>query len=559
MKIQSLPSFFIVLCMLFSCGNQEKSEESFELEISLKMNEATNYYQKGEYNKSISVLENLTKYHQLTKYKRERTSIYYDLACNHALIGNKNEALTYLEKAVDSGFAAVSHIERDDDLQLIRNEERFKRLVYQLKREQKLWDNPFINTHFRNNISEHEKIAGLSKLWSEIKYNFINFDLIPDINLDSLYLVYLTKVRETASTLDYYKVLQEFCVHLKDGHTKVNFPEELRSQINGRVPIQTRLVEDRIIITKVFDKGLVKKGIDPGVEITYVDGYEAKTYADKFIRPYWTSNSKHGRNRTIFEYAFLRGPVGKQVILTCKDARGKIFNITLTRLKRIPGKWEPVIYRQLEDNIGYLNIKSFYADEIVNTVDSVFSQIMNTDALIIDLRENGGGNGRVGWTILGYFFDKPFRIFNWKSRVYRPFWRAWGQREEIYEKDNTIKFADAKKYYAGQVVLLTRARTASMAENFCVGFNIMNRGKTIGGPTMGSSGTPLFFSLPGGGSGQVVTTRSFFPDGTDFIGTGVQPDIEVYPTIDDFRSGVDRVLDKAVEYLNNNIKLCVGK
>ena len=37
-------------------------------------------------------------------------------------------------------------------------------------------------------------------------------------------------------------------------------------------------------------------------------------------------------------------------------------------------------------------------------------------------------------------------------------------------------------------------------------------------------------------------------------GCGVQPDMEVYPTIEDFRIGKDRVLEKALEYLNNQIR-----
>ena len=545
----------IFLLFLVSCNDDYNTLPDISFLIRSRMSKATFHYQMKENKKAVPILESLIKHPQLIKNKRERISIYYDLACNYALLGNKERALTCLEKAVEYGFANFSHIESDSDLKNIRKDERYLKIIEDLKREQGLWENPFINTPYHANISENEKIAGLSKLWSEIKYNFINFDLVPDINLDSLYLAYLPKVKETASTLEYYKLLQKFCVHFKDGHTKVNFPKELRSQINGRVPIQTRLVEDRVIITKVYDENLIQKGITPGVEITHVEGYNAKEYADKFIRPYWTGNSEHGRNRAIFEYAYLRGPVGKSVIITCKSASDKIFNLELARLKRIPGKWEPVVYRQLENNIGYINIKSFYADEIVTQLDSVFSKIMETDALIIDLRDNGGGNGRIGWAILGYFTDKPFQIFKWKSRLYRPIWRAWGRREEAYEEKPSLKMADDKKYYSKPVVLLTRSRTASMAENFCQGFQIMNRGKIIGGPTAGSSGTPLFFSLPGGGSAQVVTTKNMYPDGKELLCYGVQPDMEVYPTIEDFRMGRDRVLDKALEYFNKNIKL----
>ena len=555
MKKQLTLLLVIIVAIFSSCSDLNKAEEMSDLDISLKINEATIYYQNGEYNKAILILEGLIKHPKFIKLKKERISIYYDLACNHAFLKNKERALTCLEKAVEYGYADFSHIESDSALEGMREDERYIKIVTDLKREQRLWENSNFNTPYRVNISENEKIAGLSKLWSEIKYNFINFDLVPDINPDSLYLAYLPKVRETASTLEYYKLLQKFCVHFKDGHTGVNLPKELNSQIRGRVPIQTRLVEDRVIITKVYDKKLGEKGITPGVEITHVDGYDAKIYADMFIRPYRTTNSEQGRNRTIFEYAYLRGPIGQLVKITCKNASGKSFKVELPRLKSIPGEWEPVVYRQFENNIGYINIKSFYADEIITKFDAVFSKIMETDALIIDLRDNGGGNGRIGWSILGYFTDKPFQIFKWKSRLYRPIWRAWGRREEIYEEKPTLRMADERKYYSKPVVLLTRARTASMAENFCVGFKIMNRGKIIGGPTMGSSGTPLFFSLPGGGTGKVVTTRSSYPDGKEFIGVGVQPDIEVYPMIEDFRTGRDRVLEKAIEYLNKKIKL----
>lgn len=167
------------------------------LDISLKTTEATIDYQNGEHNKAISILESLIKAPQLINYKKERISIYYNLACNHALLGNKKWALTYLEKAVEYGFANFRHIESDRDFGNIQGDERYKKIVADLKRDQGLWENSFINTPYRTNISENEKIVGLSKLWSEIKYNFINFDHVPFLNADSLYIAYLQKVRAT--------------------------------------------------------------------------------------------------------------------------------------------------------------------------------------------------------------------------------------------------------------------------------------------------------------------------------------------------------------------------
>nr|GFD02801.1 hypothetical protein [Tanacetum cinerariifolium] len=66
-----------------------------------------------------------------------------------------------------------------------------------------------------------EKVAGLSKLWEEAKYNFAYFDHLPGFDWDKLYLEYLPKVQATTSTLAYFRLLQQFYAQLHDGHTGV--------------------------------------------------------------------------------------------------------------------------------------------------------------------------------------------------------------------------------------------------------------------------------------------------------------------------------------------------
>jgi C-terminal processing protease CtpA/Prc len=61
----------------------------------------------------------------------------------------------------------------------------------------------------------------------------------------------------------------------------------------------------------------------------------------------------------------------------------------------------------------------------------------------------------------------------------------------------------------------------------------MDRGKIVGQPTGGSTGQPLIIGLPGGGSARICSKRDRYPDGTEFIGVGVQHDVEVLPTIAD--------------------------
>jgi carboxyl-terminal processing protease len=45
----------------------------------------------------------------------------------------------------------------------------------------------------------------------------------------------------------------------------------------------------------------------------------------------------------------------------------------------------------------------------------------------------------------------------------------------------------------------------------------------------------------------IAVKRQYFPDGSEFEGVGIKPDIEVHPTVEDLRSAKDPVLEKALE------------
>ena len=106
-----------------------------------------------------------------------------------------------------------------------------------------------------------------------------------------------------------------------------------------------------------------------------------------------------------------------------------------------------------------------------------------------------------------------------------------------------------KKAYTKPVVVLTSGRTFSAAEDFVVAFDTMNRGKLIGETTGGSTGWPLSFAVPGGIMARVCMKRDTYPDGQEWVGTGVKPDIEVHPKIADLQAGRDTVLEAALRYL----------
>jgi C-terminal processing protease CtpA/Prc len=71
----------------------------------------------------------------------------------------------------------------------------------------------------------------------------------------------------------------------------------------------------------------------------------------------------------------------------------------------------------------------------------------------------------------------------------------------------------------------------------------------VGEPTTGSTGMPLSIALPGGGSARIVTKHDTYPDGREFLGVGIQPDVFVEPTVADLMAGRDGMLEEALMVL----------
>lgn len=103
--------------------------------------------------------------------------------------------------------------------------------------------------------------------------------------------------------------------------------------------------------------------------------------------------------------------------------------------------------------------------------------------------------------------------------------------------------------FTGPVALLIGPATFSAAEDTAAIFKLMKRGVIVGTPSGGSTGQPFMFDLPGGGHARICVKRDGYPDGSDFVGQGVLPDIVVAPTLASVRARSDPALARAVAVL----------
>jgi carboxyl-terminal processing protease len=296
------------------------------------------------------------------------------------------------------------------------------------------------------------------------------------------------------------------------------------------------------------DSSLRAKGIKPGVEILAVDGIPVKEYAAKFVTPYQSASTPQDLANRSYEYALLSGSVKKTIQLKIQDDKGVVSTQAVTRVtgreRSAKMSFLPLEYKVLPGNISYLAINGFDTDTGSKYFIQHYAEIEKGNGLIIDLRNNGGGN--TDWTILRYLVDSVMSVHQMYSREYVPTKRAWESAQSVWTSSNGIGPVPGHRYDK-PVILLVSARTFSAAEDFAAAFKSIHKGKILGQPTGGSTGQPLFFTLPGNITARVCTKRDRYADGTDFVGKGILPDIIVYPTVSDIRKGVDTELEAALK------------
>ncbi|MEL7496111.1 MAG: S41 family peptidase [Planctomycetota bacterium] len=566
MRVLSVNPLLLLLSIFFamqvlastSPAQVDSSESNLEAVARLR-SEADQAMRQRNYELSLK------KYTEAIQRGSTRATVAYNAACSAAKMARRDDAFRFLDLAVDFGWLDLELLNQDADLESLRADPRWqqlkKDLIISIEQNNVLWKSPAFNSKYQQNLSDAEKAAGLSKLWAEVKFNFVNFDQVPTLDWDAEFVAFMPKVLKTQSTLEYYRLLEQFVAKLNDAHTNVYLPPNLSSKFNARPALKTELIEDQVIVTKVLDQAVKALGIEVGQELIAINDQPVHRYADQFVKPFVAASTPQDRATRVYGDALLRGPVTDSVSLELKRIDGQTFNVTVARtlgvsqIARFFSRPAAFELKMLQGNIAYVKLNSFSSSAALKQFQSSFSKIEKADALILDLRSNGGGNSGVGWNILGHLTDEPFATTRWHMYQYRPTLRAWGRHPQVKQESAAGMFSvNREHHYDKPVAMLIGPRTFSAAEDMVVAFDILDRGPIIGQPSGGSTGQPLMFDLPGGGRARVCTKHDRYADGTKFVGVGVQPDRLVKPTVEDFRSGIDRTLETAKETLLEQIE-----
>lgn len=197
----------------------------------------------------------------------------------------------------------------------------------------------------------------------------------------------------------------------------------------------------------------------------------------------------------------------------------------------------------LGGNIGYLDLRSFSDVEYAGpTAVSAMNFLSNSDAIIIDLRRNGGGSPAMIQLITSYLFNSdPVHLNNF-------YWRPNNETTQTW----TLPYVQGTRVPNTPVYLLTSNRTFSAAEEFSYNLKNLKRATIIGETTGGGA-------HPGG---SVNATEKFsinIPSGrainpitkTNWEGTGVTPHFEI-PANQAFEFAQIKALETLIEENKND-------
>ncbi len=543
--------FFLVGCgAIFTAAAQQPPASAANLPE--RYTESLKLYQAKQYAKAAAILEPFYAA-GADGMDWHWNAAMYDLACDEALAGRKEKAIDVLTASqARGGSVPAEHLATDPDLASLHGDSRFKQLVEAARNRERLWvQEPGQALPLAPNLSEDAKIAGLSTVWSEARFNFAFFDRQPDLDWNQTYLDFLPKVRATTSTEQYFRVLMRFAALLKDGHTNVYPPEAMQDNFYSRPGLRTQLVENAVVVTRVDDPALITQRWRVGDVLLKIDGEDIHRYAEREIAPYQSSSTPQDLQVRTFDYALLSGRAGSHLHVTVRTAEGKQEDRVLTRLTlKDQSTWNKgggAPFKMRPDGIAVLTIDEFEDTEGTKALLANLPLVNAAKGLVIDVRANGGGSTPID--LLQVLSRKPIRGPMIRTRSYVAADRARGTLPGWTDVPQFEVPADPVHHVDVPVAVLTSARTFSAAEDFVAAFDAMHGGITVGETTAGSTGQPLFFQLPGGGSARVCTRNDRAADGTVFEGVGLRPVIAVSPTIESIQRNTDPALERSAAAL----------
>ena len=423
-----------------------------------------------------------------------------------------------------------------------------------------------ISSHSFAQISAENQRADLKQLYEALVKTHPGFDrYVTADELLSEYKKLDKSISAPASNWEFYRLAAKMAAAVKCGHTRLRPSSNMSEQVQqGRTffPLPVAFVDSRMY-ARMQDQSVK--------EIIAIDMLSTSEVVGKISQCFPVDgNADLGRYDFIAPafavlYARYVGQHPDDFKLTLKSERGfqevtvkpitfkEAGNLSMTR--RSDG---PIDY-QVRAGAGYLTVMTFGSEEYRNVGASyndflaeTFRKIKESGIkkLVVDIRDNGGGDDQYGAKLCSYLLNKPFSYFKTvKER---------GEDGLFHSVQHPCLATQqiSLNAFTGEVVLLINGRTFSTAADVAAIFKNSKRGTVMGSETSGgyegnTSGRSTSIALKN--SGMTITIPLWYYENEvepqKFAHRGVLPDVTITPTVETLNSGKDAALNAAIALL----------
>lgn len=200
-----------------------------------------------------------------------------------------------------------------------------------------------------------------------------------------------------------------------------------------------------------------------------------------------------------------------------------------------------IIYRVLDDNIGYLRYESFQSPVGDGNLDDILSYLILCRGLIIDIRNNGGGDLTNAERLAARFVQEKTLVGYLRHKTGKGHNDFSDMEPQYLEPSSNLRWHKP-------VCVLTNRSVFSAANEFASMMHALPQVKLVGDKTGGGSGMPMSSSLPNGWNVRFSACPMYDKDKqhTEF---GIAPDYPVELTDEDTKKGIDTIIETARKLL----------
>jgi C-terminal processing protease CtpA/Prc/Tol biopolymer transport system component len=414
--------------------------------------------------------------------------------------------------------ATIIHYSDDKSTLYYIQREKLHRLNLKTKRSEAInfkYDYVIDHSRLPTELFEHT--------WGIYKYSFYDYEM-HGLDWDEIYDRFIPFVRQIYNLADLKKITDEMMGLLNASHTGLTINLENRISPAPRAHLgvvfdNTQILDRGIRLQQVYhDSELSSKhNIRAGDTIMEIDGTPITAY-------------------TSVDF-LLRRKVGQDINLKIRTSSG-VRNVKVKGL--VWGDHAQLQYEDMVRNnhikvtqasgsrIGYLHIQRMYQENLARFREDFLAKNFRTDAMIIDVRSNGGG--RISHDLFD-IIDRTHRAFS-TSRPFTP-----------------GLMPIPAHVYAKPLVCLVDEDSFSNAEIFATLFRDLNVGLVIGMPSSGGVIGTNNVTLMDGSTLRLPWAGRFRYNMENMEGPGAQPDIVVPRLPHHIVNGEDPQLDRAIAEL----------